>query len=196
MYSGTEAWKCIMAPYRLPHVKTPYFVIASQYDAFQLWMNKVGPFRHNEEQQKYADSLAAATRTLMRGLRRNWSADAPMSNAVYSWSCYNHAMSLYEMGFDKEACNKRTVHEAFGQWLLQAAGDRGRGQHVSQPAFEWIEECSGFACGRACAGDVEVIVEEAADAVVENIEKRLPSWMSSRTSSWGSSFAGVLPLFV
>jgi hypothetical protein len=35
-YPSDEAWRCLMAPYILPFVRTPIFVMNSAYDAYQL----------------------------------------------------------------------------------------------------------------------------------------------------------------
>ena len=32
---GGEAWKCFMAQYTLPHIKTPHYIVNSFYDAWQ-----------------------------------------------------------------------------------------------------------------------------------------------------------------
>ena len=35
-YPPEEQWKCLYGQYRLPFVQTPYFLSASQFDAFQV----------------------------------------------------------------------------------------------------------------------------------------------------------------
>ena len=35
-YSGSEAWKCVWPSYRLPFVRTPYFLNAAQFGAYAL----------------------------------------------------------------------------------------------------------------------------------------------------------------
>merc|ERR1719352_698766 len=75
-----------------------------------------------------------------------------MTNAVYSWACYNHAISGTPWGFDWNSYDgTTTVGKAFTQWLHQTMDNSSSGE---QPAFQWIEEdCEGFACGRACNYD-------------------------------------------
>ena len=34
-HTGEDAWKCFMAQYTLPFIKTPYFIVNSFYDAWQ-----------------------------------------------------------------------------------------------------------------------------------------------------------------
>eukprot|EP00041_Stephanoeca_diplocostata_P004778 m.50165 g.50165 ORF g.50165 m.50165 type:complete len:339 (-) comp15359_c0_seq2:14-1030(-) len=38
VYRGDEAWKCALGQYRFPFISTPYLMVASQNDAFQLGM--------------------------------------------------------------------------------------------------------------------------------------------------------------
>ncbi|CAK0893265.1 unnamed protein product [Prorocentrum cordatum] len=70
-HPGSDRWKCIMGEYRMPHIRTPYLLVASQYDAFQLSENSISlPKDANET--AYADSLANRTRDLMSTLRAGW----------------------------------------------------------------------------------------------------------------------------
>jgi hypothetical protein len=32
----SDPWKCQMGQYRMPFVKTPFFLVASQFDSYQL----------------------------------------------------------------------------------------------------------------------------------------------------------------
>lgn len=53
-WASGEAWKCIMGQYRMPHVRTPYLIMASQYDAFQLGRNGIKPSRITAPMEAYA----------------------------------------------------------------------------------------------------------------------------------------------
>eukprot|EP00929_Paragymnodinium_shiwhaense_P057499 TRINITY_DN2878_c0_g1_i1.p1 TRINITY_DN2878_c0_g1~~TRINITY_DN2878_c0_g1_i1.p1 ORF type:complete len:419 (-),score=56.98 TRINITY_DN2878_c0_g1_i1:202-1458(-) len=146
-YTGKDAWKCIMGQYRIPTLKTPYFLVASQYDAFQLGQNHISL----EDGQKvpaardYGIDFATKTKALVKSIRRSWPDVASrLPNAVYSWACYNHAVTLEHKGFDGDSIGGLTIDMAFHQWLYQNASS------AHQPSYEWVEECEGFACGRNC----------------------------------------------
>jgi hypothetical protein len=79
---GSDAWKCIMGEYRMPHVKTPYLLVASQQDSYQLNNEHIVPVIAKMEKdsaaRKYARTFANRTSTILRSLRANWPADAKM----------------------------------------------------------------------------------------------------------------------
>jgi hypothetical protein len=41
-YPATEAWKCLLAPFILPHIQADIYVMNSAYDAWQIGNNKPG----------------------------------------------------------------------------------------------------------------------------------------------------------
>jgi len=141
-----DTWKCIMGQYRMPHVKTPYFVVASQYDSFQLSKNRITGTGLNDSQRAYADNFARRTAALMRSLRSRWPAAAPEQNAVFSCACHDHACSDTESCFDRRACGAEvtTLDVALRRFLAQ------RARPAPPPQLEWIDSCKGFACGSAC----------------------------------------------
>ena len=133
-YTGAESWKCMFGQYRMPFLKTvPYFLIASQSDAFQLGEN-VGHKPSTSSEIDYANIFGKKTRALLAKLH----ASGNGQNAMFSWNCYNHATSCTAAGFDTYKCssNKVTMSEALSKYLLdRASGD------------EWIDDCGSFACG-------------------------------------------------
>lgn len=65
----SEQWKCQFGQYRMPFVKTPYFVIASQYDSYQLEeLTQSEPKEYSPETFRYTESFAQLDRTSMRSL--------------------------------------------------------------------------------------------------------------------------------
>ena len=61
-YPGEESWKCLFGEYRMPFLKTPYLLVASQDDAFQLGYD-LGSFEPTSDQERtYAANFAAQTR--------------------------------------------------------------------------------------------------------------------------------------
>lgn len=151
-----DAWKCIMGEYRMPHVQTPYLIVASQYDAFQLGTNKINPLsaRLHPDASKYANDFAHRTAAAMQSLRKNWK-NTGAQNAVFSWACFDHASSLSARGFDKQTCGKNgpTLDVAMRKWLALAGLYHLlalAGLYDLQESFEWIDLCDGFACGSGC----------------------------------------------
>merc|ERR550532_2578877 len=135
-YVGLDAWKCMFGQYRLPTVSTPYFLVASQYDAFQLG-NNVGQEPASAAQQTYSEGFAQKTRDL-----GNEVAALHKTNVVYSWSCYNHCMSESYSGFNTHTCDPHatTMTDAFKQFLGWAA--------VDTRLFQ--DTCTTFGCGSGC----------------------------------------------
>merc|ERR1712118_215487 len=60
-HSRDEAWKCIMGQYRLPRLKTPYFLVASQYDSYALGRNGISPEWLDDDAWDYAEEFARRT---------------------------------------------------------------------------------------------------------------------------------------
>jgi len=142
-----DAWKCIMGEYRMPHVKTPYLIVASQYDLYQLYKNWIFPFSQwNRHKMSYARSFAIRTTELMQSLRASWPPLAARQNAVFSCACYDHASSLTPAGFDERTCGENET--SLGQALQQFLGSDSNTD--ASPPLQWIDTCQGFACGNGC----------------------------------------------
>ena len=43
VYQGADSWKCLWSSYRMPLIKTPYFINAAQFDAFQVLLQGPNP---------------------------------------------------------------------------------------------------------------------------------------------------------
>lgn len=145
--SPDTAWKCIVGEYRLPFVKTPYLVVASQYDEYQLGKNHIWPINTPSSKRAYASELARRTATAMRALRATWPLHAAKQNAVFSWSCNEHATSMARFGFDYQTCgrNSITLGAAFRQFLEQKPFS------INKTDLMWVETCEGFSCGPGCS---------------------------------------------
>jgi hypothetical protein len=60
----SEQWKCQYGQYRMPFVRTPYFLVASQYDAYQLEGNtQTEPVLYTDDTTAYAESFGATVRS-------------------------------------------------------------------------------------------------------------------------------------
>ena len=116
---------------------TPFFMIASQADAFQLPAN-IGhgpPFSEGPELD-YAASFANATLKLVTSLKTTCGSLC----GVYSWSCYDHSTSLTDSGYNTHTCNGTTTMGGAFKGFVEK-GERK----------EIIDWCGvGFACGTGC----------------------------------------------
>eukprot|EP00931_Biecheleriopsis_adriatica_P115814 TRINITY_DN91568_c0_g1_i1.p1 TRINITY_DN91568_c0_g1~~TRINITY_DN91568_c0_g1_i1.p1 ORF type:complete len:845 (-),score=126.78 TRINITY_DN91568_c0_g1_i1:77-2611(-) len=81
MFGPDETWKCAIAEYRLLLLKSPFLVVASQYDAYGLQ----GTCHPNEESKRIHEAYSAKVREVVGGL-------GPHA-AVVSGTCWNHAQS-------------------------------------------------------------------------------------------------------
>lgn len=66
-YPGEEGWKCQFGEYRMPFLQTPYFLIASQDDSYQIYYNtgNTSPPYQSSDMETYSSSFAARTQELV-----------------------------------------------------------------------------------------------------------------------------------
>merc|ERR1711865_39680 len=131
--------------YRLPMISTPYFLVASQFDKYQLanelqlsYFSSAKPT--TPAQLKYADDFATKTRALLTTINT----DHP-DNGVYSWACYNHCTSFSDSGYSSKTIGPfgTTMSSAFHQFLGFSSKSTGGGPY---PYLQWMDHCTGFAC--------------------------------------------------
>lgn len=140
-------WKCMFGQYRMPFVKTPYMLVASQNDAYQLG-NLVQHMPSTDDDIAYAENFAALTVDLLNTLK-----GINPASAFYSWACYNHMTSPSDAGFFKKTCDDR--------WdaTMETALERFLGLEPAQPAsLMWIDQCTTFNCGSGCALSQQLVV--------------------------------------
>jgi len=157
-YEKQNQWKCMFGQYRMHHVTTRHFMVASQYDSFQLENLLQGPPPYSLDAVAYAEKLAQKTRAEMQKL-----AVSKSDNAIFSWACSNHWTSLCHSGFDELTCSApatstmdNALREFLG-WSSQANSLDAAGAEVTRWSSEansscmaWIDTCEGFACGAGC----------------------------------------------
>merc|ERR1711953_1315275 len=75
--------------------KTPYMVVGSQDDLYQLKYN-LGrlPFFMTSGERAYAEDFARRTANFMKALQ----SDGHVHRATFSWACFNHALSTTPLG--------------------------------------------------------------------------------------------------
>ena len=151
-----ERWKCLLALYRLPHVRTPFLLASSTFDSVQLG-RLLGtapgtPPRVDNGEMAYALAFA---RNLTRSAREV-QAKGAASNVLVSLflaSCFDHAPAGTTQIFNVRRAGGETMHGALVN-LLQRLPHQPGGTSSSASAVSlasqltFIDPCEGFACGR------------------------------------------------
>jgi hypothetical protein len=169
-YPGDEGWKCLFGEYRMEFLTVPFFLVASQYDSYQLELNLDGvkpPYTMKDEIE-FADNFANKTRSVLRSINSKANSTA---KGIYSWSCYNHAVSnklSFAIGTTLDGV---TLREAFSEFLSTSYGladtciNESSSSNLDEHKFTsseiiihnsrtlpllWLHECSGVDCGKGC----------------------------------------------
>jgi hypothetical protein len=145
-HPSDEQWKCFMAQYTLPHIKTPFFIVNSFYDAWQH-----GAILHNPQKQCYPAACSkptaacpaqaiAASENLRKDMIGNQSAGTNAHSSAFLYACHTHCGQFaHDDRWNKLAVGGVTLRQAFTQWLLHG---KGAGQpHV---------DCDGLGCNPTC----------------------------------------------
>lgn len=137
-HPGAELWKCLFGQYRMPFVKTPNLMMASQFDAWQL-SHLVHGYGGIETSPTFTASELMYIQEFGRKtyeqivLLRNFTPDAGM---LYSTACYNHHIS-----------------EKSGFWITTTSAGFSEADAVTQILFGhgyYVDDCSGYNCGKGC----------------------------------------------
>lgn len=141
---GESVARCQLGEYRMPFLKTPYFLIASQYDSFQLGTNMGLSPPFDSLAEAYANSFGAKTQSLLLSLAsasNGGIAPTNLRRAVYSWTCLNHAVS--DSGQFFSALTSGGVSQAAALAAFLSSPSAGT-------ALQWIDKCGVDGCG-SCA---------------------------------------------
>jgi hypothetical protein len=146
-----ELWKCLFGQYRMLHIKTPYLMVAAQFDGWQLshlveaydGIDKSPSF--TDDQTTYVDAFGLKTAVLSQTLP---SATTPWA-VVYSTACYNHHIS--------EKSNFWTVTTSDGMSQNNALHLLLHDDH-RHSRIQLIDDCEGYECGSGCHPAVSVSV--------------------------------------
>ena len=152
-FATSEQWKCQYGQYRMEFVRTPYFLIASQYDSYQLSLNtQLDPDQYNAEAAQYAEQFAALDKQSLEKLSEHALSAEAASNkrgdgfAFYSWACYNHAVAESPLFYTATTNDGITLKDALEQFLvIHPATNTGH-----RRVLQWIDDCSTFDCGTGC----------------------------------------------
>jgi O-palmitoleoyl-L-serine hydrolase len=118
----SEQWKCQFGQYRMPFVKTSYFLISSQYDSYQLQMGTQTMPPYGKSATEFVTRFGSTFQNsiiALRDLKLKESlskSSAAATYAFYSWTCYNHDVSassdFHTMAVD-EGVTQKDALEAF-----------------------------------------------------------------------------------
>lgn len=118
----SEQWKCQFGQYRMPFVKTSYFLISSQYDSYQLQMGTQTMPPYGKSATEFVTRFGSTFQNSLIALRdlklkESLSKTSPAATyAFYSWTCYNHDVSassdFHTMAVD-EGVTQKDALEAF-----------------------------------------------------------------------------------
>jgi len=148
-----EAWQCGFGQFRLQVVRTPYLLIASQYDWYGLLTAEGSD--ENEDHcfpdplcsyYRYAHRFARVTRQGVEQLFRH----AGGSMGVFSSTCYNHAQSLWE-AYTKETVAGASRADAFHQALQAFDSETATMPHIIDTS------CDGMNCGSGCLAKLDPV---------------------------------------
>lgn len=160
-----DLWKCQFGQYRMPFVKTPYFLVASQYDSYQLSNDiQTNSPTYSDEAVLYAEDFAGADRSNVSILAQSVQDGEVMSGVGYgffAWACYNHAVGaspLFYESYTEEGVSQKQAFEEYLEALMLSesrtsnhiAVSDGQADQSAGFTISWMDKCATFACGTGC----------------------------------------------
>jgi len=149
VYDSSEGWKCLYGQYRIPFLRTPFLISASQFDLFQLPYNEAAQPPYTGAELTYADGFQQAVRAVMSTLP---TAQQPGS-AAYSSACFKHCTSDLNT-FWTVKIGDLNLKDYLSYWYF--GGDTPAAvlsSTVDSHLPTWLppnvmEDCTGFGCGQ------------------------------------------------
>jgi hypothetical protein len=122
------SWKCQFGEYRIPYVRTPYLMVASQYDSYQLSNNLQTQYPKSSKEIDYCNDFAKKTQGLVIDLANQQPSGEDededeegegdgIKYGYLSWSCYNHDVSENEGFFETTTSEGISQNLALKQYL-------------------------------------------------------------------------------
>ena len=122
----TDQWQCFMAQYTYPYIKTPIFVLNSEYDTWQLSnILQLGCLPPKCTPEKMTDF----TKWRATFLQALGPAIGAHSNGIFTDSCLVHCQSL-DAPWNTFKVNGQTAHDTFANWYFETGG---QSQEVDKP---------------------------------------------------------------
>ncbi len=144
-----EPWKCQFGQYRMPFVRLPFLLVASQYDSYQLSLDTNSEPPYPEAPlQAYVDSFGASTQQHLLQLRDGF--EARSARAFLSWTCYNHDVCESDGFHTVHSVHGPTQREALVAFLDALPSDSSSNDD-NGGVLSWIDSCSGFQCAGCLA---------------------------------------------
>jgi hypothetical protein len=142
-----EEWKCFMAQYTLPHIKTPHYIVNSFYDAWQ-WGAVLGmpaTCRGAGCASKMPAACPTAAHDALEQLRANMignqSRGSNAQSSAFLYACNTHCGQFsHDDRWGTLAIKGQSLRTSFTQWLT------GR-QGAPVPAKY---DCDGMGCNPTC----------------------------------------------
>jgi len=139
-----ESWKCLMGSYILPFVRTPYFLVHSQYDLFAISMNLWG---------HYWPTHAFAPQELnwTEGYRRlvlQYLPNPPdvAESTIFSPACYMHCLITVPRYWTISA-DGILLSDTLKAWCESTESRRSTTTEEGPQKRTFRETCHGFNCG-------------------------------------------------
>jgi len=152
-----QRWRGLFGEHRLPAIRTPYLLLASQFDSYQLDMN-FGGCGHwscdptSAEQRAFAWRFANATAHFAHDLALGKLNPLNYQRFVYSSRCHRHAASLTDTNFLMGGCGGLSVEQALLTFL----------EEPQTLPRAWVDNsCDGFDC---CCRPPDTLVSGTAAA--------------------------------
>jgi len=134
-YTGADAWRCLWPSYRLPYVKTQYFLNAAQFDAFQIMYDTNNLDSTycctTPPEQQWVEQFQTQTLALFEQL--------PSNVVKYSSSCLVHCLSS-NSDFWLFTVNGKSLAQEVGAWFFQ------------DQSTSLVSSCTGWDCTLQCSG--------------------------------------------
>jgi len=137
-----QRWRCLFGEFRLPAVRTPYLLLASQFDTYQL-DHDLGGCGHwscdpaGPAQLGFAWRFANATADFAQQLAVGELNPLRRERLIYSSRCHRHAASLNDADFLMPGCGGLSVEQALLAFL----------EEPQTLPRAWVDSsCDGFDC--------------------------------------------------
>lgn len=130
-YSGQE-WKCLWGQYRMPFIKTPFYLNEAQFDSFEIMYDLEDAFPTTLAEKQWASTLQKKTLNIFKSLNPNIA-------TIFSPTCLVHCLSTSNPNYLEFEVNGQTMAQAMGEWY-------------NGNAHDVISSCQGYGCTQQCSG--------------------------------------------
>jgi len=115
-----EEWKCFMAPYALPYIRTPLFVFNAFYDAWQLQHIVKLPCLSNISACNATEM--AAFLNMRNVMDKGLEILKDAGGGLFLESCVIHGLAGSDQVWSQQMVGKQSMRETFAAWYYQRPG--------------------------------------------------------------------------